>query len=96
MSIKDKILSGLAVIGSVFAAIFYVLFQQKKDEKQAIEEAYQRTKEETEAQGHIIDVQKETAQAGIQEQKENEEKIHEALNGHNLNNYDACNELLSK
>lgn len=96
MGIKDKILSGLAVVGGIFSAIFYVLFKQAKDERRVIEEAYQRTKEKAEAQGHVIETQQAATTAGIKVQKENEEKIQQAHSGNNLDVFNACNELLSK
>ena len=84
-----KILAILAAVGGVFSAIFYVLFQQKKDENKAINEKFDDMKNNLDAL--------EAAENAEKELKQVHEKLKEkAHSGNNLDAFNACNELLSK
>jgi hypothetical protein len=84
-----KILAILAAIGGVFSAIFYVLFQQKKDENKAINEKFDDMKNNLDALAEGEKAEKELKQ-------QNEELKEKAHSGNNLDVFNACNELLSK
>ena len=84
-----KILAILAGIASFFAAIFYVLFQQKKDENKKINEKFDDMKNNLDAL--------EAAENAEKELKEVHAKLKEKVNnGNSLDSFNACNELLSK
>ena len=84
-----KILAVLAGIASFFAAIFYVLFQQKKDENKKINEKFDDMKNNLDAL--------EAAENAEKELKEVHEKLKEkAHSGNTLDSFNACNDLLSK
>lgn len=68
--IKDWILGGLAVIGGVFGAIFYVLFQQKKKENELINQKYEEAVKENEIKQKELDAK--TAQENIRIEREKE------------------------
>ena len=97
--IKGIIVKIALTITGIFAAVFYVLFQQKKDEKlcQNIEELKKQNeelKEEQAQEQHVNQVIQEAQQAVIQEQKENEELTETALGGNNLSSFHAAIDLL--
>ena len=84
-----KILAILAGIASFFAAIFYVLFQQKKDENKKINEKFDDMKNNLDAL--------EAAENAEKELKQVHEKLKEkAHSGNTLDSFNACDELLSK
>ena len=84
-----KILAVLAGIASFFVAIFYVLFQQKKDENKKINEKFDDMKNNLDAL--------EAAENAEKELKEVHAKLKEkAHSGNTLDSFNACNELLSK
>ena len=84
-----KILAILAGIASFFAAIFYVLFQQKKDENKKINEKFDDMKNNLDAL--------EAAENAEKELKQVHEKLKEkAHSGNTLDSFNACNDLLSK
>ena len=84
-----KILAVLAGIASFFAAIFYVLFQQKKDENKKINEKFDDMKNNLDAL--------EAAENAEKELKQVHEKLKEkAHSGNTLDSFNACNDLLSK
>ena len=84
-----KILAVLAGIASFFAAVFYVLFQQKKDENKKINEKFDDMKNNLDAL--------EAAENAEKELKEVHEKLKEkAHSGNTLDSFNACNDLLSK
>lgn len=84
-----KILAVLAGIASFFAAIFYVLLQQKKDENKVINEKYDDMK-------NNLDALKAAENAEKELKKQNEELKEKAHSGNNLDAFNACNDLLSK
>ena len=84
-----KILAVLAGIGAALSAIFYVLFQQKKDENKAINEKFDDMKNNLDALEAAEKAEKEL-------KKENEELKEKAHSGNNLDAFNACNELLQK
>ena len=84
-----KILAVLAGIASFFAAIFYVLFQQKKDENKAINEKFDNMSAN-------LDALKEGEKAENEVKKQNEELKEKINSGNTLDSFNACNELLSK
>ena len=84
-----KILAVLAAIGAAFSAIFYVLFQQKKDENKAINEKFDDMK-------NNLDALAEGEKAEKELKKQNEELKEKAHSGNNLDAFNACNDLLSK
>jgi hypothetical protein len=84
-----KILAALAGIGAFFSAIFFVLFQQKKEENKAINEKFDDMKDN-------LDALTEADKAENEVRKENEELKQKAHGGNNLDAFNACNELLSK
>ena len=84
-----KILAVVAGIASFFAAIFYVLFQQKKDENKKINEKFDDMKNNLDAL--------EAAENAEKELKQVHEKLKEkAHSGNTLDSFNACNDLLSK
>ena len=84
-----KILAVLAGIASFFAAIFYVLFQQKKEENKKINEKFDDMKNNLDAL--------EAAENAEKELKQVHEKLKEkAHSGNTLDSFNACNELLSE
>ena len=60
-----KILAVLAAIGAAFSAIFYVLFQQKKDENKALNEKFENM-------ANNLDAVTEADKAANEVKKENE------------------------
>lgn len=72
--IKNWILAGLAVIGGVFGAIFYVLFQQKKDENKLINEKYENAVKENQNQKAALDAVNSQQNARIEREKKYEEE----------------------
>lgn len=84
-----KILAVLAGIGAALSAIFYVLFQQKKDENKAINKKFDDIK-------NNLDALAESEKAEKEMKKENEELKQKAHNGNTLDAFNACNELLQK
>ena len=84
-----KILAVVAGIASFFAAIFYVLFQQKKDENKKINEKFDDMK-------NNLDALAEGEKAEKELKKQNEELKEKAHSGNNLDAFNACNDLLSK
>ena len=84
-----KILAILAGIGAAFSAVFYVLFQQKKDENKAINEKYDDMKNNLDALEAAETAEKEL-------KKENEELKEKAHSSNNLDAFNACTELLQK
>ena len=84
-----KILAVLAAIASFFAAIFYVLFQQKKDENKAIKEKFNNMSDN-------LDALKEAEKAENEVKKGNEELKKKINSGNTLDSFNACNELLQK
>jgi hypothetical protein len=84
-----KILAALAGIGAFFSAIFFVLFQQKKEENKAINEKFDDMKDN-------LDALTEADKAENEVRKENEELKQKAHGGNNLDAFNACNDLLSK
>jgi len=96
MKIVEKILGVVAGVGAVLSALFYVLFQQKKDENKLIQEQYNNMKADADAQKKASDIKQSARQDAIKEMKENEQKIADAKNGNHLANFDALNDILSK
>ena len=84
-----KILAVLAAIGAAFSAIFYVLFQQKKDENKALNEKF-------EDMANNLDAITEADKAANEVKKENEEIKQKINSGNTLDSFNACNNLLSK
>ena len=84
-----KILAVLAGIGAALSAIFYVLFQQKKDENKAINKKF-------DDMSANLDALKEAEKAEKEVKKQNEELKEKINSGNTLNSFNACNELLSK
>jgi uncharacterized protein HemX len=84
-----KILAVLAAIGAALSAVFYVLFRQAKEEKNAINEKYDNMSENT-------DALKRAEEAENKVKKENEELKKKINSSNTLDSFDACNELLSK
>ena len=84
-----KILAVLAAIGAALSAVFYVLFQHKKDENKAINEKFDDMKNNLDAL--------EAAENAEKELKEVHAKLKEkAHSGNTLDSFNACNDLLSK
>jgi hypothetical protein len=84
-----KILAILAAVGAFFSAIFYVLFQQKKDENKALNEKF-------EDMANNLDAITEADKATNEVKKENEEIKQKINSGNTLDSFNACNDLLSK
>jgi hypothetical protein len=84
-----KILAILAGIGAALSAVFYVLFRQAKEEKNAINEKYDNMSENTDALKRAEEAEKKV-------KKENEELKQKKDSSNTLDSFDACNELLSK
>jgi hypothetical protein len=84
-----KILAILAAVGAFFSAIFYVLFQQKKDENKALNEKF-------EDMANNLDAITEADKAANEVKKENEEIKQKINSGNTLDSFNACNDLLSK
>ena len=84
-----KILAVLAGIGAALSAIFYVLFQQKKDENKALNEKF-------EDMANNLDAVTEADKAANEVKKENEEIKQKINSGNTLDSFNACNDLLSK
>jgi hypothetical protein len=84
-----KILAILAAVGAFFSAIFYVLFQQKKDENKALNEKFENM-------ANNLDAITEADKAANEVKKENEELKQKINSGNTLDSFNACNDLLSK
>jgi signal transduction histidine kinase len=84
-----KILAILSAVGAFFSALFFVLFKKEKEEKKVITEKYDNMSKNLDALAEGEKAEKEL-------KKENEELQEKAHNGNNLDNFDACNELLQK
>lgn len=84
-----KILAVLAGIGAALSAVFYVLFQEAKDQKKAINEKYDNMSNNLEAL-------KEGEKAEKELKKENEELQQKVNSSNTLDSFNACNELLQK
>lgn len=94
----NKILGFFAGLASVFAAIFFVLFKQSKEERK-LDEAERRA-DEAEIGNEALKANLEAVQAAdqavVEERKENAELMEKVNNSNNLDAFNACNELLSK
>ena len=75
-----KILAALAFIGSIFSAIFYVLFKQAKDEQKR--DALEARAEKAEQAAAI-------AQKNAELKKEDEELAQKSHSGNKLDNFNA-------
>ena len=84
-----KILAALAAIGGVFSAVFFVLFKQAKNDREAAEK-------ENEALKYNMDAIKAADEAVTEVKKQNEELVEKAHGNNNLDAFNAVNELLSK
>jgi len=84
-----KILAILAGIGAALSAIFYVLFQQKKDENKALQKQYDDMSDN-------LDALSKADKAENEVKKENEELKKKINSGNTLDSFNACNELLQK
>ena len=84
-----KILAVLAGIGAALSAIFYVLFQQTKDENKAINEKFENMSDNLDALAKADKAENEV-------KKENEELKQKINSGNTLDSFNACNDLLSK
>ena len=84
-----KILAILAGIGAALSAVFYVLFQQKKDENKAINEKFENMSDNLDALAKADKAENEV-------KKENEELKQKINSGNTLDSFNACNDLLSK
>ena len=85
----NKIMKILAAIGSLFSAIFFVLFKQAKEEQ----------KNETEKNKELIknmDALQYSEYIKNEVKKQNEELIEKAHGNNTLDAFNACNDLLSK
>ena len=84
-----KILAVLAGLGAAFSAIFFVLFKEAREQRKVEEE-------KNENLNTNLDALKEADRAENEVKKENEELVQKAHSGNNLDNFNACNELLQK
>lgn len=95
--IKDWILGGLAVIGGIFGAIFYVLFQQKKTENELINQKYEAAVKENEIKTKELNARTSQEEAKVQREKEREELERKQINNSDLSNFnDTINRLQNK
>lgn len=95
--IKDWFLGGLAVIGGIFGAIFYVLFQQKKTENELINQKYEAAVKENEIKTKELNARTSQEEVKVQREKEHEELARKQINNSDLSNfYDTINRLQNK
>jgi len=94
MSFLNKLFGILAAIGGAFAAVFYVLFKQKKDENEQLKKDNENQKEELETRQKITDALSESQKAGIEEQKKNEELKADLHSGNSAKSFNAVTKLL--
>lgn len=102
MGIKNIVLKILAGIAAVASAIFYVLFQQAKSEKNKVQADLQETKadlQEAERDKSELETVSNIADAvnrvEVEEAKENEKLKQDAI-GHKPGNFNSKLELLRK
>jgi hypothetical protein len=84
-----KILTFIAGLGSCVAAVFIMLFKMAKAQEE-------QTSKDLHALQKEADALKAAELAEMEMKKENEKLKEEAHSGNNLDNFDACNDLLSK
>ena len=84
-----KILAVLAGLGASLSAVFYVLFQQKKDENKALQKQYDDMSDN-------LDALSKADKAENEVKKENEELKKKINSSNTLDSFNACNELLQK
>lgn len=95
--IKDWILGGLAVIGGIFGAIFYVLFKQKKIENELINQKYEEAAKENEIKTKELNARTSQEEVKVQREKEHEELARKQINNSDLSNFnDIINRLQNK
>lgn len=98
--IKEKIWKIFAAIGGVVSAVFYVLFQQKKDEEQREKlEQLHKEAEQLKVDAEEVRLQSEALldaiNANNEERKKNEEKI-STSKCPNLDGYNVSISILSE
>lgn len=85
----NKIMKILAAIGSLFSAIFFVLFKQAKEERKNEAEKNKELIKNMDALQYSEYIKNEV-------KKQNEELIEKAHGNNTLDAFNACNDLLSK
>lgn len=85
----NKIIKILAAIGSLFSAIFFVLFKQAKEEQKNEAEKNKELIKNMDALQYSEYIKNEV-------KKQNEELIEKAHGNNTLDAFNACNDLLSK
>jgi len=95
MSILNKILGFFAAIAGVFSAVFYVLFQQKKNENEEIKKDLEETKKTADNNAAIIQAEQE-AEKKVNEVKKENEELRELSKSDTLSGFAAACELLRK
>lgn len=92
--IKEKLLAAAGVFSTVFAAIFYVLFQQKKDENKNLR--MEELKKENEIIKGTVENATGVNKAYGESKRKNDEEFNKASNGNKLDNFTAGLDLLRK
>jgi len=95
MGIMNKIMAGLATLGSIAAAIFYVLFKQAKDEQKALEKENQHIIDKMQDATVAAESERASKEAGIEYEKKIEDDIKTAHSSNNLDAFNAVNRILS-
>lgn len=85
----NKIIKILAAIGSLFSAIFFVLFKQAKEEQKNEAEKNKELIKNMDALQYSEYIKNEV-------KKQNEELVEKAHGNNTLDAFNACNDLLSK
>lgn len=89
----NKLLGILAAIGGFFSALFYVLFQQKKEENKRLQESYNRMKDDVDEQRKKIDAERKATEQ-LNMEKTKHEEIKQDINNNHLSNFNAGIEFL--
>lgn len=102
MGIKDKVLTVVTFITSVFAAIFYVLFKQKKvenniqlKENEKLQSDLKQSEKIAENNAEVVQAVQAQQEAKIKQDAENEELLHKVHSGNGLDSFNASCKLMS-
>lgn len=87
--IKDWVIGGLAVIGSIFGAIFYVLFKQSKAENKLITEKYDTAIKESELKTKELEAKEAQENIRIKREKEREELERKQVDNSDYSNFNG-------
>lgn len=94
MSLKEKFFAAVGAAGTVFSAIFYVLFQLAKDQKEENQRMKEVMEEELKQQEASAELQQKVNDKYNEGKKADEESLNNAICGTTVVNVDAGIDLM--